>query len=94
MREGTRRTPSGRAGYGDVALFWYTRPGDQPLVSTLGQGVDHLAFAVQDLDAWLAKFTREKVRILRPPYPFGSLRAVLIDGPGREAIEVLEQKVP
>ena len=40
MREGTRRTPSGRAGYGNVALFWYTRPGSQPLASTLGQAVD------------------------------------------------------
>ncbi len=92
MREGTRRTPSGRAAYGDVALFWYTRPGSQPLVSTLGQGVDHLAFAVTDLDAWVARFKRENVRILRPPYPFGSSRAVLIEGPSREAIEVLEQK--
>jgi catechol 2,3-dioxygenase-like lactoylglutathione lyase family enzyme len=90
MREGTRRTPIGRAGYGDVALLWYTRPGDQPLVSTLGQAVDHLAFAVADLDPWVAKFKRENVRILRPPYPFGSSRAVLIEGPSREAIEVVE----
>ena len=91
MREGTRRTPSGRAGYGDVALFWYTKPGAQPLVSTLGQAVDHLAFAVSDLDAWVAKFRRENVKVLREPYPFGSGRAVLIEGPSREAIEVLEQ---
>jgi hypothetical protein len=91
MREGTRRTPSGRAGYGDVALFWYTKPGAQPLVSTLGQAVDHLAFAVTDLDAWVAKFRREDVKVLREPYPFGSGRAVLIEGPSREAIEVLEQ---
>ena len=79
MREGTRRTPSGRAGYGNVALFWYTRPGSQRLASTRGQAVDHLAFAVADLDAWVAKLQRENVRILRPVYPFGSARAVLID---------------
>jgi catechol 2,3-dioxygenase-like lactoylglutathione lyase family enzyme len=91
MREGTRRTPAGRAAYGDVALFWYTKPGAQPLVSTQGQAVDHLAFAVTDLDAWVAKFRRENVRILRPSYTFGSSRAVLIEGPSREAIEVLEQ---
>lgn len=92
MREGTRRTPSGRAGYGDVALFWYTRPGDQPLASTLGQAVDHLAFAVTDLDAWLAKLQREKVRVLRPPYAFGSSRAFLVEGPSREAIELIQLK--
>jgi hypothetical protein len=91
MREGTRRTPSGRAGYGDVALFWYTKPGARPLVSTLGQAVDHLAFAVTDLDAWVAKFRRENVKVLREPYPFGSGRAVLIEGPSGEGIEVLEQ---
>ena len=92
MRAGPRRTPSGRAGYGNVALFWYTRPGSQPLASTLGQAVDHLAFAVTDLDAWIARLQRGNVRILRPVYAFGSARAVLIEGPSREAIELVEQK--
>ena len=92
LREGTRRTPVGRVGYGEIALLWYTRPGPEPLVSTLGQGMDHLAFAVTSLDAWIAKFRRENVRILREPYSFGSSRAILIEGPSREAIEVLEQK--
>ena len=77
-----------------MALFWYTRPGDQPLASTLGQGLDHLAFAVDDLDAWVAKLRREKVLILREPYRFGSTRAVLIEGPSREAIELVEQQRP
>jgi catechol 2,3-dioxygenase-like lactoylglutathione lyase family enzyme len=95
MREGTRRVPVGRVGYGEIALLWYTRPGPQPLVSTLGQGVDHLAFAVTDLDAWIAKFRRENVTILREVYTFGNARgsrAIMIEGPSREAIEVLEQK--
>jgi hypothetical protein len=90
MRQGTRRTPSGRVAYGDVALFWYTRPGDTPLASTRGQAVDHLAFAVDDLDAWVDKLKRERVKILRQPYAFGAGRAVLIEGPSREAIEILE----
>ena len=94
MREGTKRTPSGRAAYGDVALFWYTRPGDEPLVSMRGQAVDHLAFAVTDLDAWVEKLRRENVTVLRPPYVFGSTRAVLIEGPSREAIELIERKRP
>ena len=92
VREGTRRTPSGRAAYGDVALFWYTRPGTQPLVSMVGQGVDHLAFTVTDLDAWLTRLRRENVPVLRQPYAFGSSRAALIEGPSKEAIELVEQK--
>jgi len=92
MTQGTRRTPNGRVAYGDVALFWYTRPGSRPLASTRGQAVDHLAFAVQDLDAWVAKLRRENVTILREPYSFGSSRAVLVEGPSREAIELVEQR--
>lgn len=90
MRQGTRRTPSGRVAYGGVALFWYTRPGDQPLASTRGQAVDHLAFSVRDFDGWVAKLRRENVTILREPYAFGSARAVLVEGPSREAIELVE----
>jgi catechol 2,3-dioxygenase-like lactoylglutathione lyase family enzyme len=90
MKQGTRRVPVGRVGYGDVALLWYTNPGSQPLVSTRGQAADHIAFAVRDLDAWVAKLRHEKVTILREPYAFGSSRAVLIEGPSREAIELLQ----
>ena len=90
-REGTKRTPSGRAGYGNVALFWYTRPGTTPLVSTVGQAVDHLAFTVTDLDAWVAKLQRENVKVLRQPYAFGSTRAALFEGPSREAIELIQR---
>ena len=92
MTQGTRRTPNGRVAYGDVALFWYTRPGTRPLASTRGQAVDHLAFAVRDFDAWVAKLRRENVTVLREPYMFGSSRAVLVEGPSREAIELVEEK--
>ena len=90
MRQGTRRTPSGRVTYGNVAMLWYTRPGPEPLVSTLGQAVDHYAFSVRDLDAWVAKLRREKVRILREPYAFGASRAVLVEGPSKEALELVQ----
>ncbi len=91
MKQGTKRTPSGRAAFGDVALFWYTRPGDRPLASTRGQAVDHLAFAVTDLDAWIARLKRENVVFLRESYAFGGSRAVLIEGPSHEAIELVGQ---
>ena len=92
MKQGTRRTPSGRGAYGDVALFWYTRPGDRPLATTRGQAVDHLAFAVRDLDAWVAKLKRENVTFLREPYKFGESRAVMVEGPSHEALELVEEK--
>ena len=90
MKQGTKRTPSGRGAYGDVALFWYTRPGDRPLATTRGQAVDHLALAVRDLDGWIAKLKRENVTILREPYKFGESRAVMVEGPSREALELVE----
>ena len=92
MKQGTKRTPSGRAAFGDVALFWYTRPGSRPLVSTRGQGVDHLAFAVKDLNAWVAKLKSEKVTFLREAYAFGASRAVMVEGPSHEAIEIVEER--
>lgn len=90
MKEGTKRTPSGRVTYGNVTMFWYTKPGAQPLASTLGQAVDHYAFSVKNLDAWVAKLRREKVKILREPYAFGSSRAVLVEGPSKEALELIQ----
>jgi len=92
VREGTRRTPSGRVAYGDVAMLWYTNPGDRPLAPTRGQAADHYAFAVRDLDAWVAKLKRENVTFLRDAYAFGDARAVMIEGPSREALELLEAK--
>jgi len=32
------------------------------------------------------------VKVLRQPYAFGTSRAVLIEGPSREAIEPIEQR--
>jgi hypothetical protein len=94
MKQGTRRSPSGRGAYGDLALFWYTRPGDRPLSTTRGQAVDHLAFAVHDFDAWVTKLKDEHVTVLREVYKFGESRAVMVEGPSREAIELVEANEP
>ena len=64
--------------YGDVAMLWYTNPGDRPLAPTRGQAADRYAFAVRDLDAWIAKLKRENVTFLREAYAFGDARAVMI----------------
>ena len=41
-------------------------------------------------DEIVAKFRAEGVRVLAPPYRLGDHRAVLIEGPSREAIELVE----
>ncbi len=89
-REGMFRTPSAAVEFGDVALLWYMRQGDRPLVSSRGHVYDHIALSVTDLDAWVAKLRGEGVRFLEEPYTLGDTRAVMIEGPSREALELVE----
>jgi hypothetical protein len=89
-REGMYRVPSAAVVFGDVALPWYMRQGDLPLAGTRGHLYDHIALAVADLDAWVAKLRGEGVAFLEEPYPLGDTRAVMIEGPSREAIELVE----
>jgi catechol 2,3-dioxygenase-like lactoylglutathione lyase family enzyme len=89
-REGMFRAPSAAVVFGDVAFAWYVRQGDRPLVGTRGQLYDHIALSVTDLDAWVAKLRGEGVTFLEEPYPLGDTRAVMIEGPSREALELVE----
>jgi len=89
-REGMFRAPSAAVAFSDVAFLWYMRQGDRPLVSTRGQLYDHIALSVADLDAWVAKLRGEGVRFLEEPYTLGDTRAVMIEGPSREALELVE----
>jgi 4-hydroxyphenylpyruvate dioxygenase-like putative hemolysin len=84
------RTPTAGVVFGSVAVNWYMRQGDRPLVSTRGQLVDHVALSVTNLDAWVAKLRNEGVKILASPYRLGDVRAVLIEGPSLEALELVE----
>jgi len=76
--------------FGDVALPCYMRQEEKPLASSRGQLYDHIALTVADLDGWVAKLRGEGVRFLEEPYRLGSSRAVMIEGPSREAIELVE----
>jgi catechol 2,3-dioxygenase-like lactoylglutathione lyase family enzyme len=89
-RDGMFRAPSAAVVFGDVALPWYVRQGDRPLASTRGQLYDHIALSVTDLDAWVTKLRGEGVRFLEEPYRLGDTRAVMIEGPSREALELVE----
>jgi hypothetical protein len=88
--EGMYRSPSGGVAFDDIWLPWYMRQGDAPLAPTRGQLYDHFALGVSDLDAWIAKLKSEEVAFLEEEYALGDTRAVMIDGPSHEAIELLE----
>ena len=89
-RDGMLRTPSSGVIFGDVAFPWYMRQGDAPLAPSRGQLYDHIGLSVPDLDAWVAKLRGEGVRFLEEPYALGDTRAMMIEGPSREALELVE----
>jgi len=91
-RHGLYRTPRAAVTFDDVMLTWYARQDDAPLIGTRGQLYDHVALSVTDLDAWVAKLSGEGVTLLEPPYRLGDTRAAMIEGPSREAIELVEIK--
>jgi catechol 2,3-dioxygenase-like lactoylglutathione lyase family enzyme len=90
--EGTYRTPSAGVVFGDVAMNWYMRQSGTPLVGSRGHLIDHVALSVTNLDAWVAKLGGEGVRLLGSRYAIGEARAVMVEGPSREAIELIEVK--
>jgi 4-hydroxyphenylpyruvate dioxygenase-like putative hemolysin len=90
--EGTIRVPRAGVMFDNVALTWYSRQGERPLVATRGHLADHIALSVSNLDAWIAKLRGEGIRFLEQPYQFGNTRAVMIEGPSREALELIEIK--
>jgi Glyoxalase/Bleomycin resistance protein/Dioxygenase superfamily len=88
--EGQFRIPRAAVEFSDVLMTWYARQGKEPLVGTRGHVYDHIGLSVSDLDAWVAKLKGEGVTILQEPYRLGDTRAVMIEGPSREAIELVE----
>jgi catechol 2,3-dioxygenase-like lactoylglutathione lyase family enzyme len=80
------------ATFGDVSLFWYVNQTGVPAASTRGHLMDHVALSVSDLDAWVGHLRSARVTFLERPYMVGPLRAVMIEGPSREAIELIEVK--
>jgi catechol 2,3-dioxygenase-like lactoylglutathione lyase family enzyme len=91
-RQGTARVPTAAVEFGDVALTWYANQGNTPLAPTRGQLYDHIGLSVADLDAWIAKLRGEGVTFLTDAYRLGDTRAVMIEGPSREALELVEVK--
>jgi catechol 2,3-dioxygenase-like lactoylglutathione lyase family enzyme len=90
--QGFVRVPSAGVAFGDVTFPAYMRQGDAPLAPTRGHLYDHIGLSVTDLDAWVAKLRGEGVTFLEQPYRLGDARAAMIEGPSREAIELVEVK--
>jgi catechol 2,3-dioxygenase-like lactoylglutathione lyase family enzyme len=89
--EGMYRSPSLTSmAFSGVSLFTYMNQTSTPLASTRGHLMDHYGLRVAELDPWVTKLRAEGVRFLGDPYKVGSYRAVLIEGPSREAIELIE----
>jgi hypothetical protein len=92
-KNGHYRVPPPQLVYFDnLTLRWYMNQEDRPLAPTRGQLMDHLALSVTDLDGWLTKLSAEGVRVLEKPYKFGDTRAALIEGPSKEAIELVDRR--
>ena len=89
-REGMYRSPRAAVMFSDVALMWYPKQDERTLVSTRGHLLDHIGLGVADLDAWVAKLRSEDVPILEGPYVLGDTHAVMIEGPSREALELVQ----
>jgi hypothetical protein len=90
--DGMYRTPSVAIAFGDVSMGGYMNPGNRPLVSTRGHIADHVGLGVANFDGWFAKLRGENVKILEPPHRVGEARTFVIEGPSKEAIEILEVK--
>jgi len=90
--DGMYRSPSIALAFGDVSMGGYMNNANQPLVSTRGHLADHIALSVSNLDAWVAKLRAENVKFLEQPYTLGDTRAVMIEGPSKEALELVEVK--
>jgi len=89
---GMFRAPGGGVSFDDVSMNWYVRQSDMPLVSTRGHLADHIALSVGNLDAWYAKLKGEGVKILMEPYKLDNTRAFMVEGPSKEALELVEVK--
>jgi catechol 2,3-dioxygenase-like lactoylglutathione lyase family enzyme len=88
--QGTIRQPAAGVIFDDVEMNWYQRQGNAPLASSKGQAIDHVGLTVRDLGAWHAKLRAERVTIVSGPYRLGGTNALLLEGPSRERIELVE----
>jgi catechol 2,3-dioxygenase-like lactoylglutathione lyase family enzyme len=92
-KTGFVRDPSGAVFFDDISISIRPWPGGG-LVSTRGHLVDHWALSVAELEPTVARLKSEGVKFLEDIHPWGTMRAAMIEGPDRIAIELVEVKQP
>jgi len=90
-KTGFVRDPAGGVNFGDISILIRPWPGGG-LISPRGKIVDHWAVSTSDLTATVTRLKREGVKFLEEIHSWGSLRAAMIEGPDRIAIELVEVK--
>ena len=75
----------------DISVSMQPWPGGG-LAPTRGRLYDHWAVSTANLDATMTRLKSEGVKVLEEIHPWGSLRAAMIEGPDRIAIEIVEVK--
>jgi hypothetical protein len=90
-KTGFVREPSGGVLFDDISVSIRPWPGGG-LVSPRGKIVDHWALSTANLDQTVARLNAEGVKFLEEIHAWGSLRAAMIEGPDRIAIELVEIK--
>lgn len=81
----------------EVQLLWFRSPelADRPGERDLARlGWNHVCFAVDDLDATVARLAAAGVRTRSPVMAFHDRRLVFLDGPGGVAVELAEWTEP
>lgn len=91
---GTVRGPNATVRHGNGSISIYPRQClgtqcevDEPLAPSRGQVLDHVAFEVSDLRAWIAWLDSRGVTFLERYRPFGPEGVAAIDAPGSILIE-------
>jgi hypothetical protein len=85
------REPSGGVLIDDISISIRPWPGGG-LAPTRGRIYDHWAVSTANLDTTVARLKGQGVRFLEEIHPWGSMRAAMIEGPDRIAIEIVEVK--
>jgi len=85
------REPSGAVFFDDISISIRPWPGGG-LAGTRGHLVDHWALSVADLPATVLRLKGEGVKFLEEIHAWGNMRAAMIEGPDRVAIEIVEVK--
>jgi catechol 2,3-dioxygenase-like lactoylglutathione lyase family enzyme len=85
------RDPAGGVSFDDISISMRPWPGGG-LAPTRGHVYDHWALSTADLDKTVARLKGEGVKFLEEIHPWGTMRAAMIEGPDRIAIELVEVK--